>query len=199
MSPTNHDKMSDVKKENKATKFITPKCRLSYVHVFEPTTAPGSTVAKFSVSIIIPKSDKKAIAAIKACIEAAKADGLAKTFGGKFPANGKVPLRDGDTERPEDPTYANSYFINASSRTKPGIVDALLQPITDATELYSGAYGKVSLNFYPFNTNGNKGIACGLNNIQKIADGEALGGRSRAEDDFSVEDTGETDDEDLLG
>lgn len=97
----------------------------------------------------------------------------------------KTPLRDGDEERPDDEAYAGSYFINANSATKPGVVDASCQPILDTSELYSGIYGRASINFYAFNTNGNKGIACGLNNLQKLRDGEPLGGKSRAEDDFA--------------
>ena len=100
----------------------------------------------------------------------------------------KTPLRDGDVERPDDEAYADSYFVNANSSTAPGIVDADRQPILDHSEVYSGVYGRASINFYAFNSNGNKGIACGLNNLQKIRDGEPLGGRSRAEDDFADED-----------
>ena len=99
----------------------------------------------------------------------------------------KTPLRDGDSERPDDPAYANSYFINANSSTAPGIVDADRQPILERSEVYSGVYGRASINFYAFNSNGNRGIACGLNNLQKIRDGEPLGGKSRAEDDFATE------------
>ena len=105
----------------------------------------------------------------------------------------KTPMRDGDLERPDDETYANSYFINANSAATPGIVDADRQPIIDRSEVYSGVYGRASINFYAFNSNGNKGIACGLNNRQKIKDGEPLGGKSRAEDDFAT-----ADDEDFL-
>ena len=100
----------------------------------------------------------------------------------------KNPLRDGDAERPDDETYKDSYFINANSATAPGIVDAVRQPILERSEVYSGVYGRASINFYAFNSNGNKGIACGLNNLQKISDGEPLGGKTRAEDDFADED-----------
>ena len=120
-------------------------------------------------------------------IEAAKKDGMSK-FGGKIPANLKTPLRDGDIDRPDDPAYENSYFINTNSKDAPQIVDGRLQPILDRSEVYSGCYGKVSINFYAFNVNGNRGIAAGLGNVQKLRDGEPLGGRSRAEDDFEMED-----------
>ena len=105
----------------------------------------------------------------------------------------KNPLRDGDTERPDDPAYANAYFVNANSATAPGVVDAARNPILTRSEVYSGVYGRASINLYAFNSNGNRGIACGLNNLQKIRDGEPLGGRASAESDFADED-----DEDFL-
>jgi hypothetical protein len=169
-------------------KVITgPDTRWSYANVWEAKSINGGT-PKFSVSLIIPKSDTRTIAKIKAAIEAAYREGEAKLKGnGKAvpPLSAiKTPLRDGDTERPDDPAYANSYFINANSSTAPGIVDADRQPILERSEVYSGVYGRASINFYAFNSNGNRGIACGLNNLQKIRDGEPLGGKSRAEDDF---------------
>jgi len=164
--------------------------RWSYANVWEAKSINGGT-PKFSVSLIIPKSDTRTIAKIKAAIEAAYREGEAKLKGnGKTvpPLSAiKTPLRDGDTERTDDPAYANAYFINANSATAPGIVDANLQPILERSEVYSGVYGRASINFYAFNSNGNKGIACGLNNLQKIRDGEPLGGKSRAEDDFATE------------
>lgn len=126
---------------------------------------------------------------IKAAIEAAYEEGQSKLKGnGKtVPALSilKTPLRDGDLERPDDPAYANAYFINANSASAPGIVNADRQPILERSEVYSGVYGRASINLYAFNSNGNKGIACGLNNLQKLRDGEPLGGKSRAEDDFA--------------
>ncbi len=176
--------------ENK-TKVVTGKVRFSYANVWQPKSINGSD-EKYSVSLIIPKSDKKTIADIQAAIEQAKQDGKAK-FGGKIPSSMKLPLRDGDTDRPEDETYKNCYFVNANSKDRPNIVDKSVQPILDQSEFYSGCYGKASITFYAFNTNGNKGIACGLQNLQKISDGQQLSGRSRAEDDFST-----VDDEDFL-
>jgi len=166
-------------------KVVTGKVRFSYVNVFEPRSIEGQD-AKYSTSLIIPKSDKKTIQKINQAIEAAAAAGLAK-FGGKRPANLKSPLRDGDEERPDDQTYKNSFFINANSRIRPGVVDENLNAITDRDLFYSGCYGRASLTFYAYNTNGNRGIACGLQNVQKLEDGERLGGRSAAEDDFQSE------------
>lgn len=176
---------------NNPMKVITgPETRWSYANVWEPKSINGGT-PKYSVSLIIPKSDTKTVEKIQAAIQAAYEEGQGKLKGnGKtVPALSvlKTPLRDGDAERPDDPAYADSYFINANSASAPGIVDAGCQPIIDRSEVYSGVYGRASINLYAFNSNGNKGIACGLNNLQKIKDGEPLGGKSRAEDDFATE------------
>lgn len=179
--------------ETKTTKVVTGKVRFSYANVWTPKSINGGD-AKYSVSLIIPKTDKETIANINAAIEVAKKEGLSK-FGGKIPANLKLPLRDGDIDRADDENYANCYFVNANSTTAPGIVDRNRKPIMDSTEVYSGCYGRASIVFYAFNSNGNRGIACGLQNLQKLSDGEPLGGRSRAEDDF---DAFEDDDNDFL-
>lgn len=169
------------------TKVITGKnTRLSYFHGWEPTSINGGP-ERYSVSVLIPKDDTETVEAINKAIDAAIEEGIAK-FGGKKPNKAaiKLPLRDGDTER-EDEAYAGHWFVNANSKTAPQIVDRAVKPILDRDEVYSGCYARVSLNFYAFNSNGNKGIACGLGNIQKIRDGEPLGGRSSADDDFSTE------------
>ena len=178
------------KKNN--TKVVTGTVRLSYEHVWEPASINGGE-EKYSASLIIPKSDKATVNAIQKAVDAAIEEGLAK-FGGKKPNKAaiKLPLRDGDVER-EDEAYQNSFFVNANSRTAPQIVDRSVQPILDRNEVYSGCYIRASISFYAFNSNGNKGIACGLNNIQKIRDGEPLGGRTNAADDFTT-----VEDEDFL-
>ena len=168
------------------TKVVTGIVRLSYANVWEPTSINGSN-PKYSVSLIIPKSDTKTISAINAAIDAAIKEGTPK-FGGKTPNKAalKLPLRDGDLER-DDEAYKNAYFLNANSTTAPQIVDRAVNPILDRSEVYSGCYARVSINFYAFNSNGNRGIACGLGNIQKIRDGEPLGGKSSAADDFATD------------
>lgn len=167
------------------TKVIVP-CRFSYLHCWEPDSVNGSE-PKYSVSAIIPKSDAKTVNAIKAAIEQAKKDSVSK-WGGKVPGNLKLPLRDGDIDRPDDEAYAGCYFFNANSRQAPQVVDSKVQPILDQSEVYSGCYGKISVTFYGYNSNGNRGIAAGLGNIQKLKDGESLGGRTSAADDFQTED-----------
>lgn len=174
------------------TKVVTGVVRLSYANVWEPKSINGGA-EKYSVSLIIPKSDKKTISEIEKAIDNAIKEGASK-FGGKIPNKAalKLPLRDGDLER-DDEAYKESFFVNANSTTAPQIVDTRVQPILDRNEVYSGVYARVSVNFYAFNSNGNKGIACGLGNIQKVRDGEPLSGRTNAADDFTT-----LEDEDFL-
>ncbi len=179
------------------TKVITGvNTRWSYANVWDPKSIDGGK-PKYSVSLIIPKDDTATVNKVKAAIQAAyeEGEGKLKGTGKTVPALSAIknPLRDGDIEKPDDAAYANAYFINANSATAPGVVDADRQPILERSEVYSGVYGRASINFYAFNVNGNKGIACGLNNLQKIRDGEPLGGKSSAESDFATED-----DEDFL-
>ena len=173
-------------------KVITgPQTRWSFCNVWEAKSINGGT-PKYSVSLIIPKSDTVTDDKINAAIQAAYTEGESKLKGNgrSVPplSSIKTPLRDGDMERPDDEAYKNSYFINANSAAAPGIVDADRNVILEHSEVYSGVYGRASINLYAFNSNGNKGIACGLNNLQKIRDGEPLGGKSRAEDDFATDD-----------
>ena len=180
------------KKITSATKLVIP-CRISFANIFEPKSINGSE-AKYSVSCLIPKDDKKTLLAIHKAVEAAKEDGKVRKWGGKLPPNLKLPLRDGDIDRPEDEAYKGCYFFNANSRQAPQVVDKQVQPILDQTEVYSGCYGRISVNFYGYNSNGNRGVAAGLGNIQKLKDGEALSSRTNAEDDFEA-----VEDEDFLG
>lgn len=184
------------------TLVITGLVRFSYAHIFEPAAIGDSSDEKYSLSVIIPKSDKKTLTAIKTAVDKAKELGKTKKWGGKIPANLKLPLRDGDEDRPEDEAYANSYFFNCFSTKQPGIVDAHCQPILNADDVYSGCYGRVSVNFYPFDSNGSKGVAAGLNNVQKLRDGERLGGATTAESDFGddfAEQFADDNDDDFLG
>lgn len=177
----------------RTTKVVTGRgTRWSYVNVWQPRTVSDDGTQKFSISLIIAKSDQKTIddcqAAIVAAYEAGenKLKGTAKVVPPLESV--KTPLRDGDIDRPHDPVYADSYFINANSTTAPEIVDQHLQPIIDREEVYSGCYGRASITFYAYNFRGTRGIACGLNNLQKTGDGEPLGGgKPRAEEDFTAE------------
>ena len=198
--------MTNNNKGFSTTKVITGKnTRWSFANVWEPKSINGS-VPKYSVSLIIPKDDKETLEKIRIAIQAAYHEGEGRLRGTSksVPALSAIknPLRDGDVERPDDEAYRGSYFINANSATAPGIVDASCQPILEHCEVYSGVYGRASINFYAFNVNVNRGIAAGLNNLQKLRDGEPLGGKATAESDFgSYSQAGSdfNDDDDILG
>lgn len=179
-----------MKQNTNPTKVITGKCRLSYEHVWEAASINGSE-PKYSACILIPKSDKATLAKIKAAMEAAVQEGIKNKWKGRKPANLKLPLRDGDEERPDDDAYAGCCFLNANGKRQPGIVDLARNPILDRDEVYSGCWCRFSLGFYPFSASGNNGVAVGLNHLQKVADDTPLSGRSRAEDDFDDDFAGE--------
>ena len=179
------------------TKVITgPETRWRYVNVFEPKSINGGP-EKFSVSLVISKDDTDTMDKVRTAVEDAYYAGLPRLKGddNKIPELSEInsPIHDGDVERPGDEVYANAYFINATSTSAPGIVDAKCKTITDKEEVYSGVYGRASITLYAYNYNGNRGIAAGLNNLQKISDGEPLGSRSSAVEDFA-----EYDDDDFL-
>lgn len=178
-----------------STKVVTGKVRFSYVNIFKSRAFQADQDAKFSICLLIPKEDKATLKKIKAAIDEAIQEGISSKWNGKKPANVKLPLRDGDEERADEaPEYEGMMFLNANSTQKPGIVDKDLNEILDPDEVYSGCWGRASINFYPFSMNGNKGIGVGLNNVQKLKDGEHLGAaRASAESDF--DDDFEDDDE----
>ena len=178
------------------TKLTTGKVRLSYANIWKPKAMAEGQEEKYSVSLLIPKSDTKTVNAIKQAIKTAAEEAQHTKFGGKVPGNLKSPLRDGDDERSDDPNYAGHYFMNCSSKSKPIIVDRRREQIVNEDEVYSGCFAHVSVNFYAYNTSGNKGVACGLGNIQKVADGDPLsGGKGNIESEFKVLD----EDDDFLG
>ena len=174
------------------TKVVTGMVRLSYAHLHEPHAIEGNE-PKYSVSLIIPKDDKDTLKAIKEAIEEAK-ESSKHLWNGKIPPNLKNPLRDGDEERPDDDVYSNAYFINANSKRQPELVDLKGNKGLGTDEVYSGCYARVSINFFGYAAAGNKGVGCGLGNVQKLDDGERLGGGSSASQDFEFEE-----DDDFLG
>jgi hypothetical protein len=166
------------------TKVITGRVRMSYTNLFTPRAMNEGDEPKYSLSILIPKSDSETLAKIEKAVEEAKKIGI-RLWGGKPVESLKLPLRDGDEERPDQEEYAGHFFLNASSRQKPGVIDKNNREITDVTEVYSGCYGRVSINFYPFNVSSNKGVRCELFNVQKLQNGEALTTRTTAQEDFA--------------
>lgn len=172
-----------------STKVVTGRVRFSFLNVFEPKAIVDGADPKYSGSFIIDKKDKATLKKVEAAIEAAITEGKAK-YAWKSDKGLKLPLRDGDEEKDDD-AYEGAMFFNASSKTKPGVLNKEGERIMNQEEIYSGCYGRISANFYPFNVNGNKGIAVGLNNLQTFNEGERLSGGSSAEDDFGVEEDGD--------
>lgn len=186
------------------TKVVTGKVRLSYVNLVNPTTHNDNPTPKYGCTILVPKSDTKTVNAIKRAQKAALEEGKSKKFDGKIPAKWNNSFRDADSDEEADtleknPEYEGHYFMSVSNTRKPGIVDRDRDPIDDPSEIYSGMYARVSLNAFAYNTNGNKGVSFGLQNVQKLKDGTPLGNISRAEDDFG-DDFADSDDDgdDLL-
>lgn len=183
-----------------STKVVTGTVRFSYLNVFKPKAINEGQDPKYSVCLLIPKKDKKTLDKIKKAIEAEKKAGAAEKWKGKVPANLKTPLRDGDVERADEhPEYAGMYFINANSAKKPVLLDESKDEVLDQTELYSGCWGRANVNFYCFDVNGNRGIAVGLNALQKKRDDEPLGGMITAESAAADFDDDYDDDDDMLG
>lgn len=172
--------------EKSATKVVTGKVRLSYCHLFEAYTNDPEKEARYSVTILIPKSDTATMDKVRKAEAAAKEEGKGK-WGGKIPSNVSSIIHDGDEEADLDrnPEYEGHFYMAMSSKQRPGVVDQDLNAVLDPTKVYSGCYARVSINAFAYNSNGKKGVSFGLNNVQFLEDGEPLGGRTRAEDDFA--------------
>lgn len=171
--------------------ITTGKVRFSYCHLFAPYANNPGQEPKYSMMVLVDKKDKKTIEKIKAAIEEAKLRGKTEKWGGKVPANLKTPLRDGDEEHPGEEPYVGKLFFNCSAKQRPGVVDENINPIIDPEEVYSGCYGRVNVAFYPYDASGNRGVAAGLNHVQKLADGERLGGGVSVESAFAEADDSE--------
>lgn len=184
--------MKDPKIVNE-TKVVFGPCRLSFTHVFNKYSPNGEGDGKYMTNVLIPKSEKKTIKALEQAIEAAKKAGVVSKWSGKEPKKLDMPLRDGDDK--EDDVYQDHFYINAKCNTRPGVVDKNKNPIVDEEEMYSGVWAFVSVTFYAYDVSGNRGVACGLNNLMKFKDDDHLGGRVSADSDFA--DIDDVDDDDL--
>lgn len=172
------------------TKVTTGEVRFSFPHVFQPHANQQNQEPKYSVTILIPKTDTATINAIQAAMQAAAQEGVSSKFNGQMPAMLKYPLHDGDGVRPNGEAFGEEckgcMVMTASSKQRPEVVDTNLQTILNPAEIYAGCYGRVSLNFFPYNSNGNRGVGCGLNNVQKLRDGDPLTSRTSAKEDFAA-------------
>lgn len=180
--------------KSNSTKVTTGKVRLSWPHLFEAYAFEDED-PKFSTMLLIPKSDTKTYDALRAAEEAAKERGKQTKWGGKVPKSLTSIIKDGDEYSDDYPERAGHWFMAVRSKTRPGVVDKDVQPITDQSEIYSGVFARVSLSAFPFKFGGTSGVSFGLGNVQKLADGESLGGATRAEEDFDALDD---EDDDLI-
>ena len=180
--------MAKFNKKIKDTSIRIGEVRFSYTAVFQPKKNDDGTPSKYGVCIIIPKEDTETVNLVKEAIDAAKQRGKLEKWGGKIPANVTSCLRDGDIDREDDEAFAGCYFLNASSRNKPGVKvleDGVVSDALDEEDFYSGCYGAVTLDFFPYESSGNKGVGAGLNNVIKTRDGERLSGGRSADEDFA--------------
>lgn len=172
------------------TKVITGKARLSYPNIWEPRAFGNDATGpkKYSATLIIPKSDTVAEQKIRKAIAAAAELGKSTKFNGKIPGKLEHTFYDGDgPEADGAEELKGCWYLRSNSVSKPGVIDSQKNEIMDKDEVYAGCYVKASVNFYAYNFGGNKGVACGLNNLMKVADGEPFSGRASAEDDFADE------------
>lgn len=176
--------------QNDPQKVTTGTVRLSYAHLTSPHASNLGGEPKYGVTLIIPKNDTATKAAFDRAIAAAVETGRSSVWNGNAPAQPQQPVWDGDGVRrngdPFPPECHGCWVVTASSKQKPRVVDLNLQDIIEPTAIYSGMYARVSVRFFPYFNSGNKGIGCGLNNVQKLGDGEPLGGMSTPEDDFGT-------------
>lgn len=174
--------------------ITTGKVRASYVSVFQPKVPQGGGEPKYSVTLLIPKNDVATINSIYAEIEKAKQEGAQRVFGGNVPPGCRIPLHDGDGVKPSSgepfgEECRGHLVMTASAKLQPSIVGLDMQNIINPADVYSGCYIRANISFFAYSTNGNKGIGCGLNAIQKIEDGEPLTARVSAEEAFGGSNT----------
>ena len=170
---------------NRVTSRIVIPCRFAYLNCWRPVAQYNGN-PKYSVAAVINKDDRETIRKVEDAIEYVKSQSI-QMWGGRIPMNLRLPLHDGDEEKPDNAAFKGCYYINAKSKEAPQIVDNMVQPIIDQTEVYSGCYGRISITLYSYNLGGSKGIAAWLGNIQKLRDGEQFTARINAREDFQAE------------
>lgn len=171
-------------------RVITGKVRLSYTNLTTPRAPKLGDKLKYSTTILIPKADIATKQRIDSAINGAIQEGIVSKWSGVSPAQPAVPIYDGDGVRPTGEYFSEEckgcWVMTASSEQRPQVVDINLKEIMNPAEIYSGMYARVSIKFFPYFNSGKKGIGCGLCNVQKLEDGEPLGGRTNAADDFGA-------------
>lgn len=170
--------MTDTKQQ-KFRKVVTPEFRVSFAHVFQPQSAFDNQEPKYSIVMLFPKKGTD-LTQLKQLLQ----DAAREKWGEKIPKPLRNPIRDGDEKDMDG--YKDHWFVSATSKTKPGLVDQGLQPILSAEDFYSGCYARATVTAFAYDKAGNRGIAFGLQNIQKLRDGEPFSGRTKPENDFDA-------------
>lgn len=172
------------------TTLTTDRARISYTHLFEPYANNPGQEAKYSVTVLVPKTDIATKQRMDAAETAAKRQGVAKCWNGTMPPMVASAVHDGDGVRPNGEPFGEEcrgcWVFTASSKQPPQVVDINLNPIINQSDVYSGCYARVCVNFFPYNSNGKRGVGIGLNAVQKLEDGEPLGGRVSAAEAFGA-------------
>lgn len=178
--------------------LVTGECRLSYVNLLEPKAINNVGTPQYSVKILISKSDQATLVALGAARDVARRNGVTEgkkpfaTFSAARLATMNVSLKDGDLHFPDNPECAGCWVLNAKTPQDkpPGVLNEKKERVTNPTDIYSGMYGKVHLQLYPYDTAGNAGIGVSLQNVMKTKDGDSLGGgRKKPEDVFGSPDS----------
>lgn len=168
-----------------STKVVTGRVRFSFCHIFEPDASQEGE-PKYSITLLIPKSDTATVGKIKAAMAEARENFVQKNGASSLPAKPNHTLKDGDGTKDNGdefgPECKGCYVIRVKSKQKPVIVDAFRNEITNPAEVYSGCYGRAAIKFFGYNTNGSKGISATLLSVQKLSDGEPFGTVGSADD-----------------
>lgn len=173
-----------------STQMTTGEVRLSYVHLDAPYANPNTNAdPKYQVTVLMPKSDVQAKARLDAAYQAAVQKGVAEKWNGTMPPIVACSIHDGDGVRPSTgeafgPECAGHWVFTASSKNPVSMVDAGMNPIVQKGEIYSGCYARVCVSLFPYNTAGKRGIGIGLEAVQKLRDGDPLGGGVSVADAF---------------
>lgn len=172
--------MTDPAKQNTAN-IISPEFRVSFPNVFRPQAMKGSNnEPKYGITMLFKKGENLA------ALEKAVLDCATEALGAdrsKWPKGLRSPFRD-QGERDYEGYEQGAVFVNATSKQRPGLVDANVQDIIEERQFYAGCYARASLRAFYYDSSGNKGVGFGVQNIQKTRDGEPLGGRTTPEQDF---------------
>lgn len=175
--------------QNIATKCLTGEVRLSFVHLTRPYSNKGGE-PKYSCTLLVPKTDTATYNDLKSALNAAYEIGVSDKWKGSRPQLRYPVIYDGDGVRPSGEAFGDEckghWVITASSMQQPQVVhQSNIRVQLAETDIYSGMYARVTLNFFPYDTSGSRGVGCGLGNVLKTKDGEPLSGRASAESDFA--------------